>query len=277
MKKKNSLQMILLEMMKEFHEFCVENDISYYMLGGTMIGAIRHKGFIPWDDDIDIGIPRKDYEKLLSIDKSKLPINLEIISYKSNKKYPFAFAKLFNKNTTLIENTTNGLIGGVYIDLFPIDGAGVNRKIAKYHFKLIKLNNSFLWFSQNNDETIGIKKYVKAIAKFIGVDFWQKSIDKVLKLYSYEKSNYIGNLLGVYNEKEIVPKSYFGTPKLYEFEDTKFYGMEKYDEYLKNIYGDYMKLPPIDKQKSHHKIAYLDLNLPYNKYKQNLKKRDIST
>ena len=98
------LQLALLNMMKSFHEVCQENNITYYMLGGTCLGAIRHSGFIPWDDDMDVGIPRKDYEKLCRIAKDILPSNLALRYYTNTANSPFHFVKLINTNTTLIEN-----------------------------------------------------------------------------------------------------------------------------------------------------------------------------
>lgn len=267
-------QIELLKMMKQFHEVCCKNNIKYYMLGGTLIGAIRHKGFIPWDDDIDLGIPREDYEKLLKESSSILPDNLEIITAENNEEHPLVFAKLYNKNTTLVEEVFAERVGGLYIDIFPIDGAPESIKCIKRHFFKIKLNYDFFRYSRApKNSQKSYKRCIEIIAKSIGDKYWYNKSEMLLNKYSFNSSEYVGNLLGAYGDKEIVPKIYFGKPTLYTFEDTKFYGLENYDGYLNNIYGNYMELPPIDKQNSHHNVKYVNFKLPYREYKKEINKK----
>ena len=259
----------LLKMMKQFHDVCRKNNIKYYMLGGTLIGAIRHKGFIPWDDDIDLGIPREDYNILLKKYKEILPQNLEIITAKNDKEHPLIFAKLYNKNTTVVEDVFAERIGGLYIDIFPIDGAPKNIKRIKKHYFKVKLYSDFFRYSRApKNSQKSYKRFIQMVSKIIGEDYWYNKTEKLLNKYEFDESKYVGNLLGAYKIKEIVPKSYFGSPTLYEFEDTEFYGLENYHEYLTSIYGDYMKLPPIEKQVSHHNVKYINFELPYLEYKK---------
>ena len=118
------LQNRLLIMLKWFHEFCVEHNLRYFALGGTLLGAIRHKGFIPWDDDIDVGMPRADYNKLMELsDQIQSPYVLETPQSPA-KDFIYAYCKLFNTDTTLIEKRKKNMKRVIYIDIFPLDGLG---------------------------------------------------------------------------------------------------------------------------------------------------------
>ena len=126
----------LLEVMDVFHGFCKEQGLTYYMLGGTMLGAYRHQGFIPWDDDIDIGMPRKDYEKLLAL-KDKMPVGFGLRHHRLESGIPYAFAHFENVNTTYIEQrrSKDTYVGGVYLEIFPLDEAPAKawqRKLKYY-------------------------------------------------------------------------------------------------------------------------------------------------
>ena len=112
----------LLNMAKSFHKFCQENGLNYYILGGTCLGARRHKGFIPWDDDMDIGMPRKDYEKLIELQTS-LPYYLELRYYENTPNSPMHFIKLIDNRRTLIEPRYNDYVEGLYIAIFTLDSA----------------------------------------------------------------------------------------------------------------------------------------------------------
>ncbi len=261
------LQNELLDMMKEFHAICEQNNIRYYMLGGTLLGAVRHKGFIPWDDDIDVGIPREDYERLLNLNFSRISTNLEVISEKNDVNYPYAFAKLCNKNTTLVESNDVKFVSGIYIDIFPLDGICKNRFMKYIHFRKISIYYSLIWLSQLKIQYHNpYKSMIVNFSKCVGTSFWHRRLKKTLMHYKYSKSCYVGNLLGLYQEREIVPKDFFDEREKYIFEDTELYSMKKSDAYLRNIYGDYMKLPPLEKQKSHHLIELIDFKTPYREY-----------
>lgn len=129
--KLNQLQLHLLEMMKAFHTICENNNFTYYILYGTLLGAVRHKGFIPWDDDIDVGMPREDYDKLMNLPIENFPSNLMLMTkWYGQEKGSFLYAKLVDIKTTLIESVEERQIGGVFIDIFPIDGGGNFKIIA---------------------------------------------------------------------------------------------------------------------------------------------------
>jgi lipopolysaccharide cholinephosphotransferase len=261
------IQNKLLEMMIIFHDLCIKHDIKYYMLGGTMLGAVRHKGFIPWDDDMDIGLPRPDYEKLLALPQSEWPANIKL-NTPATDGHPYPYSKLIDANTTLVEDLGKDIVQGIFIDIFPLDGAGSNKNQAIRHKKKISLLMRFLYasiFSHYKNKPIW-KKIAITFIRLTRPNYWLNTIEKNLTRKDFYKNTYVGNLVGAWGDKEIVPREYFGQPTLYEFKDKQFYGVEKYDDYLTCLYGDYMKLPPIEKQKSHHLVKYINLNLPYEKY-----------
>lgn len=248
----------LLEMVKDFHLFCEENSLRYYIIGGTLLGAIRHNGFIPWDDDMDIAMPRKDFERFLEI----YPQNkYKIITYKSGRDYKYYLPKLYNEDYIIKEKTGN--ITNLFIDIFPIDGMPDNALKRKIHiFKILyhRMKVSF-YYNDTIDMEKQRKPYEKVLIiiakavplkKIINPIREKNIIDKLLKMNLMDKSFFSGTIMGAYRDREIVETRLFGKPMKYVFEDIELYGPEYYDEYLRHIYnGDYMQLPPAEKRTSH--------------------------
>ena len=261
----------LLEMFKWFHGFCVEHSLRYFALGGTMLGAVRHNGFIPWDDDIDVGMPRKDYEKLAylmgNLDCGKYVIETPA---SKDKGFLYTFSKIYDTTTTLIENTRIPLKRGVYIDVFPLDGLGSSLQESKkkydkidFYFKLLLTRATGIRKGRNPLKNLAVAT-VGLIPNFlINNKQLQKHIDQLCKENDYDECLYGGNLLGAWRFKEVMESRIMGTPMLYHFEDLMVYGAEHYDEYLTCLYGDWRKLPPKEKRVSHHDYVKCDLNRSY--------------
>lgn len=255
-----------LKLFKEFVKICEAYNLTYYVIGGTFLGAIRHKGFIPWDDDMDIALPRKDFNILMEIANKNLPKNMELISFKNNTYNRYYLPKIINKNIKIHEKRTehkNGEIN-VFIDIFPIDGTPNNLFLRKiYYLRVLWYRMLIAWFYIDEiDKNKKRKKYEKLLIK-IGTCFPTKKVIKINKIFSkldkllqkntYENSNNVGTIMGAYKTREIVPKEYFGTPVKYDFEGISVFGPEKYHEYLTHIYGDYMT-PPKNKLENQHLI-----------------------
>lgn len=264
------IQENLLEMLKWFHNFCEKNCIKYYIAGGTMIGAMRHGGFIPWDDDIDIVVPRNDYNRLLSIFNKKIDHYFLESPYTNNKDFLYSFSKLYDVNTTLTERLKKPCKRGIFIDIFPLDEIGNSYEEALKKLKKVDRKNMLLM-----TRTCSIRKnrklyknisilLMRLIPSFL---FDEKKysikLDEYIQSISEDDSEYVANLMGSYREKEIVKKSYFGKPTLYSFENIKVYGPEKFDEYLTYIYGDWKVIPSESKRKTEHDFIEINLNKSY--------------
>ncbi len=267
------IQEKLLEMLKWFHGYCVKNRISYYAIGGTMIGAMRHKGFIPWDDDIDIAVPRKDYVKLIQTFTGVVDGYLLESPYSENLDYLYSYSKLYDTRTTLIEKTRVPCKRGVYIDVFPLEGIGDSLDEAQRAFRKFDRKNMILmtrtcvirkdrsWYKNASILAARMIPNILLNDKKLSI-----SVDKVATNMNDDDSIYVANLMGTYRAKEITLREYFGQPTLYQFEDIEIYGPEKYDEYLTSIYSNWRELPPVEKRYTKHDFVILDLE---NSYLQN--------
>lgn len=269
--KTRELQLNLLEVMKIFHSVCVKNKLKYYMVNGTILGAVRHKGFIPWDDDMDIGMPREDYEKLLELPQKEWPENIHIKTPYNSNDLVFPFMKVMDKNTTLVEDRLDGIVEGIYIDIFPLDGAGNSFFTARWRYYVFYWKKGLLFNNQDHGTKKSIMRRIfQSYARKQDVNKLLKSAENWMKKKSFDKSKIVGNFPGSWGLKEFMSKKILGNPTLYKFEDTEFYGPEQAAEYLESLYGDYMTLPPMEQRKSHHKLRYLNLELPFCEYKENI-------
>ena len=262
-----------IEMLKTFIEICKKNNLQYFLLHGSCIGAVRHKGFIPWDDDIDVGMPREDYDRFTEIAKDQLPMHLFFQTFETDPEYPTAFGKIRNSNTTYIEKASRKLKinHGVYIDVFPLDGVP-NGKISQriQRIKRIVYNISISRAYSLND-TPGRNAFKRLLIRIICLIYHdvKKTIikrDKLFRKYPYSLSCEVSDLGG---HCDILPKNVFGKGTIGVFEGVEVVLPEKYDEYLSKTYGDYMKLPPVEKRVGHHFYEIKDANRPYKDYFDN--------
>ena len=269
----NEMQSMMLDMLKWFHQFCEKNNITYYVVGGTMLGAARHRGFIPWDDDIDVGIPRKDYNKLMENKEAFFDGEERYLleSYKDgNEDYEYPYAKIYDTFTTLVENCRHHTQRGIYIDIFPLDGIGSSKDDAIKNYSPIQNRiNILMTRTCEVRKSRKLFKNIAIIASRLIPSFLVSShgliakINEMCSARDFDTSEYVGNLVGNWGLKEIMPRAFFGKPALYQFEDSQVYGPEDYDNYLKNVYNHWEQLPPIEKRKSQHDFLFLDLHQSY--------------
>jgi len=253
----NECHKYLLGMAQIFHNICVENNIPYFMLGGTQLGAVRHHGFVPWDDDMDFGVPRDYYVKLLEVLKIKLPSNY-VIHCLDDDDYCYGYAKLEDVNTVIKESGRAGLTFGVNIDIFPLDHTNNNIAIlSKNHFVnfLIKIQ---VYRFLNLDSISRFRNILRRCLIILTSFLNKRSIPIFIEKHLVKnKGDFWANHYGAWGMKEIISKNIFGVPTIYEFAGIKLYGVEKPDDYLKHLYGNYMELPSEDKRHLHIEHLYL--------------------
>lgn len=265
------LQSKLLDMLKWFHEFCVEHHLRYYALGGTMLGAARHQGFIPWDDDIDVGMPRKDYKLLQHLIKDQT--GRYVLEYPGlNDDYFYTISKLYDTSTTLIENTKNHIKRGIFLDIFPLDGLGNSLEEARHNYRPIanKLNVLLARTTGIRKGRNPLKNLAVLAARLIPNCLVNNkklllSIETLCEKKDFDTYSYGGNFLGAWRFKEIMPSVIMGTPTLYPFENMQIYGAQDYNGYLTHLYGNWHQLPPKEKQVTAHDFIELNLHASYLK------------
>ncbi len=252
-------QLVMLDIMKKLHDFLVYHNIRYILLYGTLLGAIRHKGFIPWDNDMDIGIPRPDYDRLLALLNSgnKIAPHYYHLNYQVDELFHYQITRICDDRTIVkpeyIRDQPKRM--GVWVDIFPIDGVppktipGVFRRMRLFINKKIQIADIY--------SIRGKKNLANRIGNLICRIFPNQQarnykIDKILRKTSFDSATFVGDVEDK-NENIIFLKSEdFVSPVLLPFEDAYFYCPQNWDKYLKRAYGNYMQLPPIEKRMIHN-------------------------
>lgn len=258
---------IEVEILKKIDEVCRNNKLTYSLMDGSLIGAIRHKGFIPWDDDIDIMMPRPHYEKLKDI-LIKEPIEgLKYMSSETQEDFYYPFAKIVSTKTTMKEYKSLEINDyGVFIDVFPIDGIYENKIKRFIQMRLIKILRPFLEISfhekidTNSNIKFIIKSLINIFAKMIGYKKIVSFINKISKKCNYNQSTYVTILYSTISTKakKYYKRDVFENVSYRKFEKEEFAVIKEFDRYLTDLFGDYMELPPIEKRISNHKFDRLN-------------------
>ena len=261
--KTEEFKKISLDVLIAVHNFCEHNEIRYSLACGTLIGAIRHKGYIPWDDDIDIYMVREDYNRFISIFPQSYLQKYSLIALENSKEWNCAFAKVYDERTIMIEDKRTDIKNlGIGIDIFPIDFAPDdaeewnhyerNRKVLRglYEMKELRWRSTRSFFKNILVEICSLP-----LLPFSS-RFWAERMNSYAQKYNGTESDYYAeNCYGLPNNR--FPKSDFSHTIDWPFENHFLKIMVGYDDYLRRFYGDYMQLPPIEKQIStHHYVAY---------------------
>ena len=262
----NDTQRYILYVLQDVTRVLEELNIPYFMQGGTMLGAIRHGGFIPWDDDVDLGIPRADYDRLLKEVSARLPENLELRTYDDETDHHYYFARIVDKRYQIRRmGSIEERLENIWVDLFPLDGMPngfVSRQWHKMRLLVTRLKFHLSCFEKVNIKRPGrplVERIIIRFAMITHVGSWWNTrkqldkLDRLLKKYPPEKSRYLVNFTGQTSFKfnEMFRKEIYGQGKDYAFEDMTLIGPEQYDPYLKSLYGDYMT-PPKESDRNAH-------------------------
>lgn len=279
----NELQEVEFQLLKVFIEFCNKHHLQYFLVEGTALGAVRHQGFIPWDDDLDVGLPREDYNRFIELAKKEFTGDIFLQTYETDPNYPYNFAKLRDSRTTLVEKVFRycNMNHGVWIDIFPLDGISKKKKRITWAMKWRVLRTwprMALCFPRCYTRKVRKRKWPLDIlinAIMYPSYIWNYKhhmnhrIDRMMKKKKYEDCYYVANMQGAHFVNEIIKKEHFGKGVKATFEGIEVIIPEKYDEYLTFIYGDYMHPTPGEHC---HVNAGMDLKTPYYEYQKDYKK-----
>lgn len=255
----DEIHIILLGIAKVFADICERHEIPYYMLGGTMLGAIRHKGFIPWDDDMDFAIPRPYYQQAIDFLEKELPPPYRCCTYKNNLAVRYCFFKIDDFSTLIVDNRLPLPIEqhlGLNIDVFPLDSIDIDDANVKKIMIYRKLNRLLF---VNNPKSKAKQLVRSIIRRIIPI-----SRDYVLSkqetlLVNCKSSRTLANAFGRWKEREYIPIEWYGEGAYFQFETLRFRGIKEYDSYLTKLYGNYMLLPPENQRLTHvNQIYYRD-------------------
>lgn len=272
---------IVVDVLRELHDICHRNGFTYYAVGGTAIGAVRHKGMIPWDDDIDVAMPRPDFDRFVEYCRTHDLGNYELVTPYGNDDYNLSFPKFCNRNTTLVERWDTPCVIGLFVDVFPLDATSDDRdEVQRLVRRYIKLRNRLEAITTHNtfSEYMALlktrKEWGRFVVKTVGFFFRKRmrtallrQMNGIFRKYEYGTTGSVINYGGAYGMKELFDKKILeGKAVNLPFEDVTIDMMPGYDAYLHGVYGDYMQLPPEEKRIAHHLKAFFDFSARVNPF-----------
>lgn len=259
-------QEVLLELLKEFDRVCRKNNIKYMLFAGTALGAVRHQGFIPWDDDLDVALLREDYDKLMKLDAEEW--NAEYyMQCEYSKHWPIHFSKLRKNHTACLEKyhpKDNRTHQGIYIDVFPIDNCSNNNVVRKLQFVASKAVAAKSFSKRGYDTDSILKKIVLGCSRI----FPLKPFYALATLKKRNGSLYVHSFLGgsIKYEKGIFEREWFAETVDVTFESIIAPVPKYYHNILNQQYGDYMTLPPEEERKCKVHAILVDKDKDYTEY-----------
>ncbi len=261
------LQLRMLRIMEALDQMCREHGLSYGMFNGSLLGAVRHGGFIPWDDDMDICMPRPDYERFIAHASEWLPAPYEFVCTENDPNYPLPFGKVQDASTTLIERLHLSYLGGIYVDVFPLDGVPtgwLKRHVQFWRYGL--LCRALYWihrdpFRHGHGPSSWVPLLTRRLTTMAAL---QRCIRRLLLSCNYDKATLVND----YSEglHGVMTKERHATFAPIAFEGKTFMGIKDTDAYLTQIYGDYMRIPDGNHQRQHN-FDVLCLDKPYREYR----------
>lgn len=257
-------QLVALEILHTVAEICEQQNLRYSLLYGTLIGAVRHSGFIPWDDDVDIMMPRPDYDRLLEYLKNHIQEypNLRVFNRDECPEYPYMITRISDDRYIIMMENEEPYGMGVFVDIYPYDGLGNTLKEALALGKKGDRLSSLCYQSTRKHFAIEtttsffrkvIKLPIYALSRMVGKDFFQNKLEKLVRVRDYDSSDYVGCVIWLSGgKKDIFKREWFDDTIMMKFENYEFRVPRQYDTVLRHGYGDYMKLPPEEERIGHH-------------------------
>ena len=259
------LQLTELDMLKIFANICDKYGLRYFLLGGTLLGAVRHGGFIPWDDDIDVCMPRNDYSRFLDVAEGELSDPYYLDSMEKNSDYRYCFARIANRNIKIMNYSANiPREEDSWIDIIPMDGmpdGGMKLKLHKFRMVMWRGLNQVAQYDELVDQKRRRGKFETLLVRVGGWKIWRPFVDyhkcmahikKELVKYDYDSCDTVINFMAAYGFDETFRREWFGDACDLKFEDRYFKSPADHHHVLEKIYGDYMTMPPESERNKHN-------------------------
>ena len=263
------LQMLQLNLLHEFVRVCEELHLRYYLVEGTMLGARRHHGFIPWDDDIDVGMPRKDYERFIREAPKHLSSRYLVSNYDRPDHYWMTVILFDLEHQVKLKNASEEIVRYAWIDIIPLDGMPRRPALQRMHYQHFYMYR-VLYQISHFSKIVNVHKprpfYQRLFIRFLQISRIEHLIDsrkvgdrlhQILSKYDFDTSDYVMQIISEYGMKELMPRSWFGKGRTCQFEDLKATGVSRPDRYLTRLYGDYRQLPPKEKRAGKHNVELI--------------------
>ena len=268
------VKQVELDILFEFMRVCNELEVRWYAGCGTALGAIRHAGFIPWDDDIDVLMPRKDYEIFCAKAQSLLKENYFVQTLDTEEEYCQPFAKLRKSDTTFLEEASekDNINHGIYIDVFPLDGYPVGWLAEKIFMLKRIVYNNFLYQNADVNQLSGYRKVFVLLYRMVKGTLTAKEAgykkEKMVKKIPFDEGELVSCLIGDIPKRQAIPSDVYGAGREVVFENISIKVPEKCEYYLEKLYGNYMQLPPEEKRVTLHKCVVIDAEKSYLEYQK---------
>jgi len=256
----NELQDVLYDILKEFATFCDKNNLRYYLFGGTLLGAVRHNDFIPWDDDIDVSMPRPDYERFIELTRISPWEHYEV------RQYTQPFIKMVDNRTVMKERLMREKYNTqcVFIDIFPIDGLPESASERQKHFRKLRRYKRCLEHSIIDSRKVPDKNMIKRVYRKIATTFFyilgykrfRDALSRQARRYSYDLSEYVSVGIWGWAQKDVSKKSELENRVAIPFRDSVFWCQGDYAQSLKLKYKNYMEIPPESQRPPFHGLCY---------------------
>ena len=252
-----------LDMLDALAAYCDAHGLTYYLSGGTLLGAVRHGGYIPWDDDIDINMPRPDFERLIELTGGRLTDDYLIGSPDGPIEQANSFPRMYDTRFVLHSVSSDGYslyYAPLFIDIFPIEGLPTSMWWVRIHYiytKAMNVMRQLAYFRRPLPKRFNASKVARFVARPLarrkGYEYWNDKLLKAAKKYRWEDCMYVGVCTGsVHTVEEYIEKEGYGKPVKVNFEGKLYSAPANTHKYLKHLYGEYMKLPPEEKRIAHH-------------------------